>query len=451
MRRPAIRPELLEAEITRVTARRPRFRRRIIAASAGVLIALLAVVAAEETLRRLGQDGLLQSSRAAGVPIDTTTAHIADVPVYLDGVGTTQALNTVTVSSQVDGKLTRIFFTEGQDVEKGFVLAQIDPTVYQAQYDQAVAKKAQDEATLANARVDLVRYVNLAKTQAGPQQQADTQKALVEQLEAQVKADQATIDNQHAYLVYTKIAAPISGRTGIRQVDAGNIVQGAENTPIVVITQLRPISVIFTLPQQQLGTVNKALAAGAVSVVATASVDNTIVERGTLKVVDNLIDPATGTIKLKAEFPNDDLHLWPGQFIDVRIQVDVLRQVVVVPAGSVQMGPDGPFVFVVSDDNRAVVRPVVVAQQADALSVIGAGLQTGERLATTGFSQLAAGTRVSLSGHAAPAGNGNASASAPPLDNQPQQRNQSTTDKGDQTPQARTSQRAHKNDWSNLS
>ena len=433
MRRPAIRPELLEAEITRVTARRPRFRRRIIAASAGVLIALLAVVAAEETLRRLGQDGLLQSSRAAGVPIDTTTAHIADVPVYLDGVGTTQALNTVTVSSQVDGKLTRIFFTEGQDVEKGFVLAQIDPTVYQAQYDQAVAKKAQDEATLANARVDLVRYVNLAKTQAGPQQQADTQKALVEQLEAQVKADQATIDNQHAYLVYTKIAAPISGRTGIRQVDAGNIVQGAENTPIVVITQLRPISVIFTLPQQQLGTVNKALAAGAVSVVATASVDNTIVERGTLKVVDNLIDPATGTIKLKAEFPNDDLHLWPGQFIDVRIQVDVLRQVVVVPAGSVQMGPDGPFVFVVSDDNRAVVRPVVVAQQADALSVIGAGLQTGERLATTGFSQLAAGTRVSLSGHAAPAGNGNASASAPPLDNQPQQRNQSTTDKGDQT------------------
>jgi membrane fusion protein, multidrug efflux system len=151
MRRPAIRPELLEAEITRVTARRPRFRRRIIAASAGVLIALLAVVAAEETLRRLGQDGLLQSSRAAGVPIDTTTAHIADVPVYLDGVGTTQALNTVTVSSQVDGKLTRIFFTEGQDVENGFVLAQIDPTVYQAQYDQAVAKKAQDEATLANA------------------------------------------------------------------------------------------------------------------------------------------------------------------------------------------------------------------------------------------------------------------------------------------------------------
>ncbi len=281
--------------------------------------------------------------------------------------------------------------------------------------------------------VDLVRYVTLAKTQAGPQQQADTQKALVEQLEAQVKADQATIDNQHAYLVYTKIVAPISGRTGIRQVDAGNIVRGAENTPIVVITQLRPISVIFTLPQQQLGTVNKALAAGPVSVVATASVDNTIVERGTLKVVDNLIDPATGTIKLKAEFPNDDLHLWPGQFIDVRIQVDVLRQVVVVPAGSVQMGPDGPFVFVVSDDNRAVVRPVVVAQQADALSVIGAGLQTGERLATTGFSQLAAGTRVSLSGHATPAGNGNASASAPPFDNQPRQRNQSTTDKGDQT------------------
>jgi membrane fusion protein, multidrug efflux system len=432
MRRSAIRPELLEAEIAGVTDRRPILRRRIVAGTAGVLIALLTVVAAEEALRRHAQDGRFQISRAAGVLIDTTIARITDVKIYLDGVWTTQALNTVTVSSQVDGKLTKIFFTEGQDVEKGFVLAQIDPTVYQAQFDQAVAKKAQDEATLANARVDLVRYVNLAKTQAGPQQQADTQKALVEQLEAQVEADQATIDSQHAYLVYTKIVAPISGRTGIRQVDAGNIVQGAENTPIVVITQLQPISIIFTLPQQQLGAVNRALAAGAVSVIATASVDNTIVERGTLKVVDNLIDPSTGTLKLKSEFANADFRLWPGQFIDVRVQVDVLRGVVVVPVDSVQAGPDGPFVFVVSNDNRAVVRPVVVTRQADALSVIGAGLREGERLATSGFSQLADGTRVSLSSKAVPVGNGNASASAPPPDNQLRQRDQNTTEKGDQ-------------------
>jgi membrane fusion protein, multidrug efflux system len=391
-----MRPELIEAEILRTTARWPTRRRRVVTGCAAILITLLIVVGAQQAIRRYEQGRLFQGLPAAGVPIAATTARVTDVPVYLDGVGTTQALNTVTVSSQVDGKLTRIFFTEGQDVEQGFVLAEIDPTVYQAQYDQAVAKKAQDEATLANARVDLVRYVQLAKTQAGPQQQADTQKALVDQLAAQVKADQATIDNQRAYLLYTKIVAPISGRTGIRQVDAGNIVQGTENTPIVVITQLKPISIIFTLPQQQLGAVNKALAAGPVSVIATASVDNTIVERGTLKVVDNLIDPATGTLKLKAEFANTDFHLWPGQFIDLRVQVDVLRGVVVVPADSVQIGPDGTFVFIVTNDNRVVVRPVVVTRQADALAVIGAGLRQGERLATSGFSQLADGTRVSL-------------------------------------------------------
>jgi membrane fusion protein, multidrug efflux system len=391
-----MRPELIEAEILRTTDRRPTLRRRVVAGSAAMSITLLIVVGAQQTIRRYEQGRPFQSSPAAGVPIAATTARVTDVPVYLDGVGTTQALNTVTVSSQVDGKLKRILFTEGQDVEQGFILAEIDPTVYQAQFDQAVAKKAQDEATLANARVDLVRYIQLAKTQAGPQQQADTQKSLVDQLAAQVKADQATIDNQRAYLLYTKIVAPISGRTGIREVDAGNIVQGAENTPIVVITQLKPISIIFTLPQQQLGAVNKALAAGPVSVIATASVDNTIVERGTLKVVDNLIDPATGTLKLKAEFANADFHLWPGQFIDLRVQVDVLRGVVVVPADSVQIGPDGTFVFVVANDNRVVVRPVVVTRQADALAVIGSGLREGERLATSGFSQLADGTRVSL-------------------------------------------------------
>jgi multidrug efflux system membrane fusion protein len=407
-----------------------------------VLIALVAVVGTQEVLRREEQGGS-RSLRAAGIPVETTTARITDVPVYLDGVGTTQALNTVTVSSQVDGKLAKIFFTEGQDVKKDFVLAEIDPTVYQAQYDQAVAKKAQDEATLANAKVDLVRYVNLAKTQAGPQQQADTQKALVDQLEAQVKADQATIDNQRAYLQYTKIVAPISGRTGIRQVDAGNIVQGAENSPIVMITQLQPISIIFTLPQQQLGAINKALAAGAVSVIATASVDNTIVERGTLKVVDNLIDPATGTLKLKAEFANDDFRLWPGQFIDVRVQVDVLQRVVVVPVDSVQTGPDGPFVFVVSKDDRAVVRPVVVTQQADALSVIGAGLREGERLATSGFSQLADGTGVSFSVNATPAGNGTVNASAPPLENQRRLLDQSGTEKSDQPAHTRERHSEH--------
>lgn len=279
--------------------------------------------------------------------------------------------------------------------------------------------------------------MSISPTQAGPQKQADTQNALVEQLEAQVKADQATIDSQRAYLVYTKIVAPISGRTGIRQVDAGNIVQGAENTPIVVITQLQPISIIFTLPQQQLVAVNRALAGGAVSVIATASVDNTIVEHGTLTVVDNLIDPSTGNLKLKSEFANADFRLWPGQFIDVRVQVDVLGGVVVVPTDSVQDGPDGPFVFVVSNDNRVVVRPVVVTRQADALSVIGSGLREGERLATSGFSQLADGTHVSPSGQAAPVKNGNTPVSAPPLDHQLRQPDQNTKEKGAQSARKR--------------
>ena len=236
-------------------------------------------------------------------------------------------------------------------------------SIYQAQYDQAVAKKAQDEATLANARVDLERYIRLAQTNAGPKQQADTQKALVAQFEALVKSDQAAIDNQRAYLDYTKIVAPIAGRTGIRLVDAGNIVQGSNTTPIVVLTQLRPIAIIFTLPQQQLAQVNKAMAQGQLSVDAFGPDNKTVIDRGTLQVVDNQIDQATGTIKLKAEFPNADLQLWPGQFVNVRLLVDTLKQVVVVPTAAVQRGPNGPFVFVINDDNTVSMRPVTITQQ----------------------------------------------------------------------------------------
>jgi len=388
-------------------APRSAWRRRL--AIAIVLLVIAGIVGAVflySPSQRPAQVGRFQRQGNQPIPTLTATARIADVPVYLDGVGTTKALNTVTVSSQVDGKLINIYFKEGQDVPQGFVLAQVDPVVYQAQYDQAVAKKAQDEATLANARVDLERYVRLAQTNAGPKQQADTQKALVAQLEALVKSDQAAIENQRAYLDYTQVVAPIAGRTGIRLVDAGNIVQGSNTTPIVVLTQLRPIAIIFTLPQQQLAQVSKAMAQGQLSVDAFGPDNKTVIDRGKLMVVDNQIDQATGTIKLKAEFPNADLQLWPGQFVNVQLLVDTLKQVVVVSTAAVQRGPNGPFVFVIKDDNTVSMRPVTITQQDEGQSVIATGMQSGERVATTGFNQLADGTRVSVSGEAgsAPAG-----------------------------------------------
>jgi membrane fusion protein, multidrug efflux system len=391
--------ERFEVDLKKPTSRGGRLRRRTVTALVILVIAgVVAFVVMQPATQRAPQGGRFQRQADQPVPTLAAAARTADVPVYLDGVGIVKALNTVTVSSQVDGKLINIFFKEGQDVDQGFVLAQVDPTIYQAQYDQAVAKKAQDEATLANARVDLVRYINLAKTNAGPQQQADTQKALVAQLEAQLKSDQAAIDNQRAYLAWTKVVAPISGRTGIRQVDVGNIVQGSNGTPIVVLTQLRPISIIFTLPQQQLAQVTKALDAGEVRVDAFGPDHKSIIDNGSLKVVDNQIDQATGTLKLKAEFTNKDLQLWPGQFVDVRILVDTLHQVVVVPTAAVQRGPNGPFVFVVGDDSKVAMRPVTVTQQDEVQSVIPSGVTSGARVITTGFNQLADGSRAGFRG-----------------------------------------------------
>ncbi len=287
-------------------------------------------------------------------------ARNADVPIYLDAVGNTKALNTATVRPQVGGQIVKILFREGQDVKRGDVLAEIDPRTYQAQLDQAVAKKAQDEATLANARVDLDRYTRLAASNAGPKQQADTQKALVAQLEAQVQGDQAAIDNTRAMLSYTKITAPFDGRTGLRLIDEGNLVQAGDTNGVVVITQIQPISVIFNLPQQQYQQVSKAFAKGTLPVDALAA-DGTIVDRGKLQVIDNQMDQTTGTIRMKAEFPNAELQLWPGQFVNVRVLVETLRQVVVVPVSAVQRGPNGTFAYVVDADSKVAVRAVKVS------------------------------------------------------------------------------------------
>jgi multidrug efflux system membrane fusion protein len=331
------------------------------------------------------------------IPVLVAAARISDEPVYLDGVGTAKALNTVTVRSQVDGRIIDIYFTEGQDVPKGYVLAKIDPTTYQAAYDQTVAKKAQDEAQLANARLDLDRYTRLAATNAVNKQQLDTQRALVAQLEAQIKLDQAAIDNARAILSYTDIVAPIAGRTGIRLVDMGNLVRGAEANGIVILTQLRPISVFFSLPQQNLPDLTRGMAEGKLPVDALTADGKSALDKGKVMVIDNQVDQTTGTVKLKAEFPNENLQLWPGQFVNVRVLIDTLRQVVVVPTAAVQRGPSGPFVYLLRDGNTVTVRRVTLTQQDDVRAVVATGLQTGERVVTTGFSRLTEGTRVAVS------------------------------------------------------
>jgi membrane fusion protein, multidrug efflux system len=328
------------------------------------------------------------------VPVLATAARSQDVPVYLDGVGTARALNTVTVRSQVDGKIIAISFVEGQDVEQGFVLAKIDPTTYQAQYDQAVASKAKDEAQLANARVDFERYTRLAATNAVNKQQLDTQKALVAQLEAQVKLDQAAIDNARAILSYTDVVAPITGRTGIRLVDQGNLVRAADTTGIVILTQLRPISVFFSLPQQTLPDLNKGMAEGQLPVDALNAEGKGVLDKGKVVVIDNQVDQTTGTVKIKAEFPNTNLQLWPGQFINVRVLIDTLRNVVVVPTAAIQRGPNGAFVYMLKDDSTVTVRRVSLTQLDDVQAVVATGLQAGERVVTTGFGRLTEGAQV---------------------------------------------------------
>lgn len=349
-----------------------------------------------------GSPALQQSRSRFGaeggpVPVLVAPAAKADVPVYLDAVGTTKALNTVTVRPQVDGKLLSVGFKEGDDVKKGDVLARIDPTTYQAQLDQTIAKKAQDEAQLANAKIDLDRYERLAANNAINRQQSDTQRALVAQFAALVQFDQAAIDNMRAMLSYTTIVAPIAGRTGIRMVDEGNIVHGSDAaSAVVVITQLKPISVLFNLPQQDLGQVNDAFAKAPLTVEAQRPDNNAVIDRGVLRVVDNQVDQTTGTVKLKAEFPNAGLQLWPGQFVNVRLLIDTLKDVVTIPTGAVQRGPNGTFVYVVKDDNTAAMRPIVVQKQDETLTVVKSGLTPPERVVTTGFVRLTDGSKVAI-------------------------------------------------------
>lgn len=335
------------------------------------------------------------------VAVLAKSAETADVPVYLEGVGSVKALNTATIRAQVDGRLLSVNFKEGQDVKKGDLLAKIDPATYQAQLDQAVAKKALDEALLANTKHDLERYQKVG-TLAISQQQIDTQVALIKQQEAQVKSDIASIENAQAILGYTTIVAPFDGRTGIRLVDEGNLVHAGDTGGIVVITQVQPITTLFTLPQQELSTLTKAIEGGSLTATALSTDGQTELDVGSLKVIDNQVDQQTGTIRLKAEFPNEKRQLWPGQFVNVRLLVNTLKGATVVATEAVQRGPDGTYVFVVGADNKVEMRPVKISRQDDKFAVIAEGVTPGEKVVTSGFARLKDGSTVSVSDGTSP-------------------------------------------------
>jgi membrane fusion protein, multidrug efflux system len=337
-----------------------------------------------------------RAAAAPAVPVDVAVAVREDVPLYLTGLGTVQAFNTVTVHVRVDGELQKVSFTEGQVVKAGDVLAEIDPRPFQAALDGAEAKKAQDEATLANAKRDLARYQSLARSDFVTRQTYDTQQATVAQTEAALRGDQAAIDNARVQLGYTTITSPINGRTGIRLVDQGNIVHATDANGLVVITQLKPISVIFTLPEDDLPELSQAMSAGPVQVLAMSGDSNTQLDEGKVALIDNEINQATGTLRLKATFPNESLRLWPGQFVDVRLRLNTLRNVVTVPSAAILRSAEGLSAYVAGADNRVTLRRLKVGSIADGTTVIEDGIAPGERVVTSGQYRLVPGTLVAF-------------------------------------------------------
>ncbi|WP_246731866.1 efflux RND transporter periplasmic adaptor subunit [Methylocapsa sp. S129] len=328
------------------------------------------------------------------IPVTIAQAQTADFPVYLNGLGTVEPYDTVTVNSRVDGEIVKIGFRQGQMVKEGDVLAEIDPRPYQAALDQAQAKKAQDEANLKNAQLNLERYNTLAKQDFASRQQLDTQQAMVDQLTAQIKGDQAAVDNAQTQLDYTTIKSPLAGKTGFRLVDPGNIVHASATTGIVTIVKLQPISVVFTAPEEDVPQINKALAAGAVPVTALSSDGLKTLSQGHLALVNNAVDQASGDIRMKATFANEDNVLWPGLSVATRLLVDTLKQVVVVPEGAVERGPNGLYAFVVGDDNKVEIRDIKVSQEGNGQSVVSQGLTAGQKVVTAGQYRLKQGALV---------------------------------------------------------
>jgi membrane fusion protein, multidrug efflux system len=342
--------------------------------------------------------GVPVATRAApAIPVIAAEVRRADVPIFLSGLGTVQALNSVLVKSRVDGQIKKINFTEGQDVHSGDVLVEIDPEPYQAALNQAQASKLRDEAQLENARLDVNRFSRLAATGAVASQQLDTTRALVKQLEASIQSDQATIYSAQIQLDYSRIRSPLDGRAGTRLIDAGNMVKATDTGGIVIINQLDPIFVTFPLPADTLPTIRAAAAKGDIKVSAEDSAGATLAT-GKLSVIDNLINPNTATINFKAVFGNASHVLWPGQFVNVRVEIDVRHDVVAVPITVVQQGPSGPYAFVVGKDRAVLKRMIKVGVTNKTTAVVDSGLDPGETVVTDGQYRIQAGSRVELVG-----------------------------------------------------
>jgi membrane fusion protein, multidrug efflux system len=331
----------------------------------------------------------------APIPVTVAPVKKADFSVYLYGLGTVQPYRTVTVRSRVDGQIINVLFKQGRMVKEGDTLVEIDPRPYQAALDQAKAKKAQDEANLKNAKLNLERSLTLAQKDYATQQQVDTQQAMVDQLTAQIQGDQAAIDNAQTQLSYTVIKSPLSGRAGFRLVDPGNIVHSSDENGIVTIVQLQPISVVFTAPEENVPQINQALEEGTVVPVEALSSDGLrTLAQGSLARVNNEVDQASGTIRMKATFENKDNVLWPGLSVATRLLVNKLKDATVIPDNAVQRGPNGLYSFVVGDDNKVAVQAIKVRQSGDGESVVEQGLTPGQRVVVTGQYRLEIGSLV---------------------------------------------------------
>jgi multidrug efflux system membrane fusion protein len=336
-----------------------------------------------------------QRAPAPAIPVRATVVKRQDVPVFLSGLGTVQAFNSILVKSRVDGQIIKINFSEGQNIRAGDVLVEIDPAPYQAALGQAQATKLKDEAQLENARLDLERFGRLATTNAISKQQLDTARALVAQLEATIKADQAMIDMAQTQLDYSRIRSLIDGRVGTKLVDAGNIVRAADTTGIVTINQLNPINVTFALPADSLPRIKASAQNGEVRVVAQDSNGIDLLS-GKLTVIDNLINPATSTINYKATFDNPAEVLWPGQFVNVRVELEVQRDVIAVPVTAIQQGPDGPYAFVVDQNKKVLKRALKVSLLNKTTAIIDNGLQPGDQVVIEGQYRIQAGSTVEV-------------------------------------------------------
>src|SRR6202790_871457 len=333
------------------------------------------------------------SARGAAGPVTVAPVTKADFPVYLGGLGTVQGFNTVVVRTRVDGQIDKIAFKEGQLVSQGDLLVEIDPRPFQAALDQAKAKKAQDEANLANANLDLQRFTKLGEF--ATRQQTDTQRSTVTQLTAQLAADDAAIFNAQTQVDYTQVKSPISGLAGLRQVDVGNIVNASTQPGIVTSAQTEPIAVIFTAPEEQLPYINEAQSTQPLKVTAITTDGKKPLAEGTLAVVNNQVDTTSGTIRLKAVFDNKDHALWPGQSVSTRLLLKTLKDATVVPDDAIQHGNNGLYAYVVNPDNKAEVRKLKVSQSIDGRSVVDEGLSPGEQVITAGQYKVQPGTPVS--------------------------------------------------------